>query len=196
MSTGPGHARDQNARSAPRRRTRIGNPDPSDRPRPPARVIASCHGHDRPFPPPRPPQDRRSRASTSRPRSARLKRERNAVILAHYYQDSRDPGPRRLRRRLAAALAAGGQDEGRRDRLLRRPLHGRDGEDPEPRQDGRGPRPRRGLLARRRLPAPTCSRSGSKQYPGHTVVSYINCSAAVKALLDDHLHVVATPCAS
>ena len=43
---------------------------------------------------------------------------------------ARDPGRRRLRRRLARALAAGGAHRGRDDRLLRRALHGRDGVDP------------------------------------------------------------------
>ena len=41
----------------------------------------------------------------------------------------------------------------RRDRVLRRPLHGRDREDPEPDAHRGGAGPRRGLLARRRLPA-------------------------------------------
>ena len=44
----------------------------------------------------------------------------------------RDPGRRRLHRRLAPARAGGREDEGRRHLLRGRPLHGRDGEDPEP----------------------------------------------------------------
>ncbi len=64
-----------------------------------------------------------------------------------------DPGDRRPRRRLAAALAAGGRHEGEGDRLLRGALHGRDGQDPEPRQAGAAPRPRCRLLALRPVPA-------------------------------------------
>ena len=61
---------------------------------------------------------------------------------------ARDPGRRRLRRRLARPLAAGGGRRRRDDRVLRRALHGRDGLDPVPRQDGADPRSRRRLLAR------------------------------------------------
>ena len=43
-----------------------------------------------------------------------------------------------------------------------------------------------------RCPART-SRAWLKQYPGHDVVSYINCSADVKAL-SDVIGTVATPC--
>ncbi len=79
---------------------------------------------------------------------ARLKKEKNAVILGALLPGQRDPGPRRLHRRLASARAGRGEDEGRRHLLRRRALHGRDGEDPEPRPDRRDPRPRSGLLAR------------------------------------------------
>ena len=88
------------------------------------------------------------------------KERRNAVVLAHNYQtpeifhgvadivgDS-----------LALAQKARG-DRRRRHRARRRPLHGRDGEDPEPGEDGAHPGRRGGLLARvldhrrRRAPA-------------------------------------------
>ena len=46
-----------------------------------------------------------------------------------------DPGGRPPRRRLARAVACGGRGRGVDDRVLRRPLHGRDGEDPQLRQD-------------------------------------------------------------
>ena len=58
----------------------------------------------------------------------------------------RGPGRRRLRGRLARAVAAGGRDRRRRHRLRRRPLHGRDRQDPRARQD------RPAARAARRLP--------------------------------------------
>ena len=70
---------------------------------------------------------------------------------------ARAPGARRLRRRLARPLAPGRRHRRLGDRVLRRPLHGRDGLDPLSRQDRADRRPRRRLLARRldqRRPAP------------------------------------------
>ena len=55
---------------------------------------------------------------------------------------------RRFRRQLAPARARGHQGQGRRDRAVRRALHGRDREDPEPRQDRADPGPAGRLLAR------------------------------------------------
>ena len=60
---------------------------------------------------------------------------------------ARGPGRRRPHGRLARALAPRRLDRGRRDRLLRRPLHGRDRLDPLAREDGADPRSRRRLLA-------------------------------------------------
>ena len=90
---------------------------------------------------------RRSRALSEEVRA--LAAQRNAVILAHNYQlpeiqDVADHiGDSLGLSRQAAATDADG------DRLLRRPLHGRDRLDPLAREDGPDPRPRRRLLARR-----------------------------------------------
>ena len=70
---------------------------------------------------------------------------------------ARGAGRGPLRGRLARPVAPRGRHGRRRDRLLRRPLHGRDGVDPLARQDRPPARPRRRLLARRldhRGPAP------------------------------------------
>ena len=55
-------------------------------------------------------------------------------------------------------LAPGGQDRRRRDRLLRRPLHGRDGQDPHAGEAVLIP-DRRRLLARGPIPADRCARA-------------------------------------
>ena len=60
-----------------------------------------------------------------------------------------DPGHRRSRRRLARPVAGRRRRRGVDDRVLWRPLHGRDGEDPQLRQDRADPR-RAGRLQPRR----------------------------------------------
>ena len=67
------------------------------------------------------------------PRSSR--EPEDAVVLAHNYSAPGDPGRRRPRRRLPRAVADRGGDRGVDDRLLRRPLHGRDRQAPQPGQD-------------------------------------------------------------
>src|SRR3546814_709475 len=54
--------------------------------------------------------------------------------------EARASGHRRFRRRQPRSVAQGGGDRRRGDRVLRRPLHGRDRQDPEPGQDGGPPR--------------------------------------------------------
>ena len=70
------------------------------------------------------------------------------------------------------------------DRPVRRPLHGRDREDPQSREDGADPRPRGRLLARRLDHRRRRARCCAQRYPGVPVVTYVNTSAAVKAESD------------
>ena len=96
----------------------------------------------------------------------------------------RGPGCGRLRRRFARTVARGGQDAGRRDRVLRRAFHGRDGGDPVAGQDAcccptwpRAARWRRRSMRR-------SSGAWKAEHPGAVVVSYVNTTAEVKAESD------------
>jgi hypothetical protein len=96
-----------------------------------------------------------------------LKRERNARHPRALLPGRRHPGSRRPPRRLARAGQARARCEGRRRHLvLRRALHGRDGQDPQPEQD-RGACPTSRPAARwpTRCPADALARSGSASTP-------------------------------
>ena len=129
-------------------------------------------------------------ASTSRPRSQRLKKERNAVLLAHYYQESEiqdvaDFIGDSLQLAQAAAKTkadvicfAGVHFMAETAKIL------------NPERTVVLPGPRGGLLARRAAARRTASRAWIARHPGAVVVSYINCTAEVKALSRLHRHVV------
>ena len=131
---------------------------------------------------------------------ATLKRERNAVILAHNYQR---PEIFQVADFVGDSLELARQATkvvGRRDRVLRRPLHGRDGEDPEPVASA--------------CSCPTCAPAARsptavtgdeladrkaelrKAYPDLAVVGYVNTTADVKAECDACCTSARTPCAS
>ena len=73
----------------------------------------------------------------------------------------RDPGARRRHRRQPQAGPRGDQGRFARHRLLRRPLHGRDGQDAQPLEEGAAARSAGRLQPRRRLP-----RRQARRVPG------------------------------
>ena len=114
---------------------------------------------------------------------ARLKREMNAVILAHYYQESEIQDladfvgdSLQLSQQAAATTAdvivfAGVLFMAETAKIL------------NPEKACPAPGPESGLLAGRRLPGASVP-AFRERYPDHMVITYINCSAEVKALSD------------
>jgi quinolinate synthase len=111
-----------------------------------------------------------------------LAAERDAVILAHNYQL---PEIQDVADHVATRSGSRGSPRGRgvHDRVLRRALHGRDGEDPQLRQDGADPDERAGCSLAETINAEQL-RHWKAQHPGAVVVSYVNTTAAVKAETD------------
>ena len=113
----------------------------------------------------------------------RLKKERNAVILAHYYQESEIQD--------LADFVGDSLELARRGREAQEPVIAFAGvhfmaETSKILTPGKTvvvPDLEAGCSLADGCPAPLFA-EWLKKYPGHTVVSYINCSAAVKALSD------------
>ncbi len=114
----------------------------------------------------------------------RLKKERNAVLLAHYYQegdiqDVADVVGDSLQLAQAAKKTtadvicfAGVHFMAETAKILNPETH------------RRLARSDRWVLARRRVPRRALRAHGRRKYPGSVTISYINCSAEVKALSD------------
>ena len=113
----------------------------------------------------------------------RLKKERNAVVLAHYYQESEIQD--------VADFVGDSLELARRGKESKEPVIAFAGvhfmaetsKVLTPEKTVVVPDLEAGCSLADGCPAPLFS-EWLKKYPGHTVVSYINCSAAVKALSD------------
>jgi quinolinate synthase len=115
----------------------------------------------------------------------RLKQERNAVILAHNYQDKAiQEIADYVGDSLGLAYKAKETESGC-DRLLRRAFHGGDGQDRESGQDVVLPDANAGCSLEQSCPGPQLEAflkaNAAKNY---YVIAYINCSGHVKALSD------------
>ena len=109
----------------------------------------------------------------------------------------RDPGPGRLHRRQPEAGPRRHDGDDADDRLLRRPLHGRDGQDAQPRQAGAPARPAGRLQPGRELPRPTswpairrCSATNGRRFQ---TVTYINSIGRGEGAVRLGRHLAATP---
>ena len=121
----------------------------------------------------------------------RLKKERNAVILAHYYQESEIQDLADFVGDSLAARAGGAEDEGRRHRVLRRALHGRDRQDPEPaRRSSWCPTSTAGCSLADGCPRRSVPRAGSTQHPGHYGRQLHQLLGRGEGDVGRHLHVV------
>ena len=120
---------------------------------------------------------------TSRP-SCELKRERNAVILAHNYMTPEIfHGVADFVGDSLALAREAATHRRRRHRPGRRALHGRDREDPHPGQDRADPRPAAGCSLAASITGADV-RLIEQRYPGVPVVTYVNTTAEVKAETD------------
>ena len=117
-----------------------------------------------------------------------LKKQIGATILAHYYQEGEIQELADFTGDSLKLARAATKVESPDHRLLRRPLHGRDGQDAQPGEEGAAARTcRPGAASPTACPADKLARyqemlrdNGRK----FQTVTYINSSAAVKALSD------------
>ena len=112
-----------------------------------------------------------------------LKRQKGAVLLAHYYQESEIQDLADVVGDSLQLARAAQKIDCERDRLLRRPLHGRDREDPEPGPPVVVPDLKAGCSLADGCPADAFE-AFIAEHPGAKVLTYINASAAVKAMSD------------
>ena len=101
----------------------------------------------------------------------RLKVEKDATILAHYYVDGEIQDIADFTGDSLKLARDATQVDDLDDRLLRRPLHGRVRQDHEPGEAGADARPAGRLLARRKLPAGEAARLPGEAAGGRAAIS-------------------------